>query len=529
MPTRKYNAVRGRVRPRATALVVIASAASWAIPGSPAGASQPGWKANASAAAGSTLVVALPTGPSTLDPQGNGLLANRLTWDLAYQCLLNTTNSGQIVPELATGYTASTNGLHYVFTLRQGVQFQNGDPFNSSDVVYTFNRLFKVGAAAETVLFSNYKSVTALGPYKVEFNLSAPNAGFAATMASPQAYGCAIIDEKAGQSGELTNRMVGTGPWEQTSYSPNEEMTLTRFANYWGPKTAAANLDVLYVPVATTEVTDLEAGKVDLLVAPEPAIVSLKGDQAVQTVAVSSDNVVGLQLNNDAAPFNKVDARRAVSVALNRAALGQIAYAGGAVPTGPVPPSYSWATPLSKLPYSLYNPTQAKQLLTDAGYPHGVSVTMKYITSYDWGTNALMQQVAQQLGAVGIKVTLVPQDVATWAKQVIFSTNYQIGWNEFAYYSDPYTYVQLEANRYGAGVGPIPPALNALQNAALSASPSGFTAAINKITEWQYENAFPNINLVALDTYAAYLKAHVSNVQVLSSGSTQYLAQVKVS
>ena len=433
------------------------------------------------------------------------------------------------MPELATGYTASANGLHYIFTLRQGVQFQNGDPFNSSDVVYTFNRLFKVGAAAEQVLFSNYKSVAALGPYKVEFNLSAPNAGFAASMASPQSYGCAIVDEKAGQSGELTNRMVGTGPWEQTSYSANEEMTLTRFANYWGPKTAAANLDVLYVPLATTEVTDLEAGKIDLLVAPEPAIVSLKGDKDVQTVAVSSDNVVGVQLNNDAAPFNKVDVRRAFSVALNRAALAQVAYAGGAVPTGPVPPSYSWATPLSKLPYSLYNPTEAKQLLTEAGYPHGVSVTMKYISSYDWGTNALMQQMAQQLGAVGINVTLVPQDVATWAKQVIFTTDYQIGWNEFAYYSDPYTYVQLEANRYGKGVGPIPPQLAALQNAALSASPAGFTAAINRITYWQYENAYPNINLVALDTYAAYLKAHVSNVDVLSSGSTQYLAQVKVS
>ena len=511
------------------AIVAMATAASLVMGPGSAGAVPLRWVPNASTATSSTLVVALPTGPSTLDPQGNGLLANRVTWDLAYQCLLNTTNSGQIVPELATGYTASANGLHYIFTLRQGVQFQNGDPFNSSDVVYTFNRLFKVGAAAEQVLFSNYKSVAALGPYKVEFNLSAPNAGFAASMASPQSYGCAIVDEKAGQSGELTNRMVGTGPWEQTSYSANEEMTLTRFANYWGPKTAAANLDVLYVPLATTEVTDLEAGKIDLLVAPEPAIVSLKGDKDVQTVAVSSDNVVGVQLNNDAAPFNKVDVRRAFSVALNRAALAQVAYAGGAVPTGPVPPSYSWATPLSKLPYSLYNPTEAKQLLTEAGYPHGVSVTMKYISSYDWGTNALMQQMAQQLGAVGINVTLVPQDVATWAKQVIFTTDYQIGWNEFAYYSDPYTYVQLEANRYGKGVGPIPPQLAALQNAALSASPAGFTAAINRITYWQYENAYPNINLVALDTYAAYLKAHVSNVDVLSSGSTQYLAQVKVS
>ena len=95
---------------------------------------------NAAAAGGPTLVVALSTGPSTFDPQGNGLLANRLTWDLAYQCLLNTTNAGVIVPELATKYTVSSNGLHYIFTLEAGRSFQNGDPFNSSDVVYTFNR-----------------------------------------------------------------------------------------------------------------------------------------------------------------------------------------------------------------------------------------------------------------------------------------------------------------------------------------------------------------------------------------------------
>lgn len=523
--------MRIRLRARKGIVVCVAAAASLALlvaPGLTAGA-VPLRAAASDAASASTLVVALPTGPSTLDPQGNGLLANRLTWDLAYQCLLNTTNSGQIVPELATGYTVSSNGLHYVFTLRQGVQFQNGDVFNSSDVVYTFHRMFTVGAAAERVFFTNYKSVTALGAYKVEFNLSAPNAGFAAVMASPQAYPCAIVNEQAGESGELTSRMVGTGPWEQTSYSPNADIEFSRFANYWGPKAASANLTVLYVPSPTTEVADLESGKVDLLVAPEPAIKSLESNGAVQTVAVSSDNVVGLQLNNFAKPFNSLDVRRAFSVALNRSELAQVAYAGGAVPTGPVPPSYSWATPLSKLPYSQYDPTEAKKLLSEGGYPNGVNVTMKYITSYDWGTNALMQLVALQLDAVGINVTLVPQDVATWAKQVIFTTDYQIGWNEFAYYSDPFSYVQIEANRYGPGVGPILPGLVALQNAALSASKSGFLPAINRITYWQYENAYPNINLVALDTYAAYLKSRVSNVHVLSSGSTQYLAAVKVS
>jgi ABC-type transport system substrate-binding protein len=319
--------------------------------------------------------------------------------------------------------------------------------------------------------------------------------------------------------------MVGTGPWEQVSYSPNNSLTLKRFTGYWGPKTATANLEVLYVPVSSTEVTDLEAHKVDLIVATEAAIASLKGVRGVKTTAVSSDTVAGLQLYTHAAPFNNVDVRRAVAVAVNRSALAAVAYDGGASPSGAVPPSYSWSTPFSKLAYASYDPAEAKKLLSEGGYPHGLSVTLKYITGYDWGTNSLVQQVASELGAVGINVTLVPLDVAAWVQATVTTGDYQIGWNEYSSYSNPYLYVSIQPN---PGRGSVPPALVKLQNEALSSSPAGFEAGINRITAWQFDNAWPNVNLLALDTYAAYL-AGVSNVNVQSSGSTQYLAEVKVS
>jgi len=480
-----------------------------------------------SAASSSTLTVALPTAPATLDPQANPLLANRLTWALSYQCLLDTTNSGAIVPELATSYSVSKNKLHYVFNLRHGVKFQNGDVFTSADVVYTFRRLFKTGSPTIQAVFTNYKSVVALGLYRVEFNLSAPNAGFAASMASPEVFGCAILNEQAGRSGRLSTHMVGTGPWEQVSYSPDASITLRRFTGYWGAKTAAAKLVVLYVPVSSTQVTDLEAHKVDLIVSTEPAIASLKGVRGVKTTAVSSDTVVALQLNAHVKPFNNVNVRRAVALAVDRSALATVAYSKGATPSGPVPPSYGWTTPLSKLPYASYNPGEARKLLRKAGYPHGVSVTLKYITGYDWGTNALTEQVASELGEVGIHVTLVPLDTTAWLQEEITKDNYQIGWNEYASYSNPYTYVQIQSNRIGPGKGNIPPALAKLQDEALDASPSGFDGAINRIVHWQFEYAYPNVNLIALDTFAAYLN-NVTNVHVQSSGSTQYLASVKV-
>ena len=176
---------------------------------------------------------------------------------------------------LATSYSVSHNGLVYTFNLRHGVTFSNGEPFTSADVVYTFTRLFTTGSPSLRAIFPTYGSVSALGPYTVQFHLKSPDFGFIYANADPDAYACNILSKTAGQSGSLATKMVGTGPWEQVAYQPDSYIKMTRFDNYWGQKAKMANLELLYVPESTSQITDLQAGTVDLMEPTAAGVASL--------------------------------------------------------------------------------------------------------------------------------------------------------------------------------------------------------------------------------------------------------------
>ncbi len=487
------------------------------------GASPARTSVNASSAAATTIVFAETIPPATLDPQASNLQGDRLTWSLSYECLLTTSNSGAVQPALATGYSVSHGGLVYTFHLRHGVYFHNGQLFTSADVVYTFNRLFTTGTPSLRATFPTYSSVKAVGPYSVQFTLKSPDFGFVNANADPDADGCNIVNKTAGQSGALATKMVGTGPWEQVSYQPDSYIKLTRFNQYWGQKTKTANLEVLYVPESTSQTTDLQAGTVDIMEPTPAGVASLSRAANITVKTVPSDVTVFLEINESQTPFNNVDLRRAASVALNRTALAKIAYSGAAVPSGYLPPNYGWATPVNKLPYSQYNPTEAKHLMVEAGYPHGVPITLKYISNYDFGTNSLVVQMASELNAVGFKTTLVPMEVAAWLDDTNTKQDYQLNWNEQSYYPDPYFYVNVPSRRVPP---PVLAPVQALQEKTLAAtSVSAYEADINALQNEEANLVYPTITLLAEKAYVAY-RTDVSGVDVGPSGSLGFLANV---
>jgi peptide/nickel transport system substrate-binding protein len=442
---------------------------------------------------------------------------------------MTTSPSGAIEPQLATSYTVSTNGLVYTFHLRHNVYFQNGQLLTSADVAYTFQRLFSTGSPSLREVFPTYQSVRAIDSYTVDFTLSSAAAGFALAMASPIDFGCAIINKQAAEAGGLAAKIVATGPWTQVSYEPNVQIILTRNTHYWGTETKAARLDVQWVPEGTTQVTDLEAGRVDLISPSKSGADSLAGAADITVKAISSDTTIFLMLNANAAPFNNLDVRRAVALALDRSALAKIAYAGGAVPSGYVPPSYAWGTPISTLPYSQYNPTEAKQLLSEAGYPNGLTTTIKYIDNYEPGTNALLAQMQSELAAVGISAQLVPLQAAAWIAGTNTNADFGLSWNEQGYYADPYLYVAVSSYRIGPGKGEVPAALQALITKALDAQTiQSYEQGLNAVGSYEASQVYPQITLLAKKAYVAY-RTDLSGVSVAASGSLTFLANVSKS
>ena len=479
-----------------------------------------------------TLTVAETVPPPTLDPYASSLESTEAELALSYQCLMQTSPSGVLQPALATSYTLSANHRTYTYTLRQHVHFQNGQLLTSTDVVYSYHRLFKSGSPTWTGLYTNFKgNVTAEGPHKVVFKLTAPNAGFPLLLASPVVQSCAILSHTAGAAGGLATKMVGTGPWRQVAYTPDVSLTLKRYADYWGTKTALPNLKLLFIPDSSTQVADFEAGSVDIMMPPESAVSGLKADANAVVKVTPSANTSVLAFNTDAPPFNNVDVRRAVAVALNRTALAQLAYGGVATPTSLIPPEYSWGTPLASLPYSTYNPTEAKQLLADAGYPNGVTATLQYITGYDYGIDALMTAEQSELAAVGINVTLVPETTAAWVANEITSYTgtvpFTMGWNEGPYWADPALYVSVFSFMYGPGKGALPAELTTLTNRALAApNTKAFESDINALEKYEDNIVYPTMGLFTLNDFVAYQKG-ITGVSVPISGSTAFLANVK--
>lgn len=475
------------------------------------------------------ISIAETTNPATLDPQTSPLEADNSELDLSYQCLMQTSLSGQLEPALATGYTESKNKLAYTFDLRRGVKFSDGEPLTSADVVFSYHRLWTVGSPTFRELYNNFDDgVVADGPYKVIFKLTAPNAGFPEVLGNPIVGACAILSKKAVQAGGVATKMVGTGPWEQVSYTPDVSLTMKRNPSYWGVKTKSPSLKMLFIPQASTQLADFRSGAVDIIAPPESEVSDLKSDSQATVKQVASASSPRLEFNVGAAPFNNVDVRRAVALAINRKALVEVAYDGAAIPSSFFPPGFSWEPSLTSLPNSTYNASEAKQLLKAAGYPNGVKITIQYITSYDFGTNALMAQIESELDAVGFKVTLVPEQTATWVQKTLTTyTDFTLGWNEAPYQVDPALYVVPFGFEYGKGRGgPIPPKLQSLLTTAFDASSTAtFDRDLSVVERYEDGIVYPSLPLLALKNYVAYRNG-LTGVTVPMSGATTYLTNV---
>ncbi|WP_161500939.1 ABC transporter substrate-binding protein [Embleya scabrispora] len=466
------------------------------------------------------LVVGETTAPSTLDPQGSGLYADRFAWQLSYECLYTTTADGRVEPALATGYRGSPDGLTYTFTLRPGVRFGNGDPLTADDVVYSFDRLRKSPTGIADEVFPTLKSVREIDDATVEFTLGKPDAGFINNMANPLVWGCAIMSRRAATTTNSAVTMVGTGPWKQTSYRANSRLQLERNEDYWGRKTAAPALSVLYIPNIATQVANLQADKIDLMFPDTASAGALKGRRDVILDRVETDSTIFLQVNNLSKPLDNPLVRQAVALSIDRRELADGAYRGGARPSGYFP-SATWAPTVDQLPNSGPDPARAKELLTQAGFPQGFATTLMYISGYDPGTDNMMTLMQDQLARVGIKVKLLPLEPAAWGAKLT-KPDYDLSWNAQSYYPNSLQYVLPAEGRQG----PTPPSLQQLIDDARGAVEQPvFQRNLVKIAEHEATLVYPTVTLLALDMFAGY-RDTLAHVAVPPSQSRAFLADV---
>lgn len=368
-----------------------------------------------SGAGSSTLVIANAVRVDTLDPEANSV--NESIWmdQNLYSRLLqpNATGTG-LLPDLATSWNIAADGLTYTFHLR-AAKFSNGSPVTASDVVFSIDRSRKF-AGGWGFLLTPVKAITAANSRTVVITLSSKHAPLLADLAM-YAYSIVPAGLVQSQGKAFFQHPVGSGPFYVTSYSPDSEVDLARNPYFYGTKPAISKIRYLIVPNDNTRVLMLESKKADVIENPPGNLTSqIDKTPGLHVNLFPSTRVDFIQLDEHYGPFKNLAVRQALNYAIDRNAIVKLAYQGDAIPGASFMPYKMQYFDSSISPYP-YDPAKAKQLLAQAGYPHGFK-TFLITVSGDVAGQAEAVVLKSELAQVGITVSIQAYELLTaYAKE----------------------------------------------------------------------------------------------------------------
>lgn len=385
------------------------------------------------AAPSGVLKVGLDETNVTLDPAESHAVEDGQVEDQIFNSLLTVTPSGKLEPGLATGWNVSKNGLVYTLRLRRGVTFSDGTPFNAQAVVFNLKRVLNPATASPRAsLLGPVASVTGVSDYEVQIRLKTPYAPLLDGLAeAPGFMSSPTAIKKWGK--DYGEHPVGTGPYELKSWIPGGDVTLVANQHYWQkglPKMAK----IVFVPIVNSEsmVTALNTGEIDIADTVDPAVISEVNASVAKAERLPSLGFFMLNINQKAAPFNNIWARRALAYAINRNVVNKVVFNGTATPGYSEFSPTSWAyDPNLKMPQS---DALAKEALVKAGMPKGFTATLQIQNAPIFITFA--QVLQSELAAVGIHLKIDTLDEASYLNN-LNSGNYQLDYVDDSGSLDP--------------------------------------------------------------------------------------------
>lgn len=356
-------------------------------------------------------------GPVTsLDPYSSLLgSGDGMSYQALYNSLVEVTLEGEVVPELASEWAISDDGLTYTFTLVDGVMFHDDTPLDAEAVKWNIERYMAEGSTHTNAdRLRVIESIEVSDATTIAFTLGAPNAPFLSTLS-----GCPIVSptavEALGEDFQLQG--VGSGPFRFESWTPGSAATFVRNENYWEiapdgePFPYLDGLVVDGVPDDSVRLLNLRSGEFELNERLSPRDVSTIGsDPGIEIVETTLATSYLVAMNVTKAPFDNQVLRQAVSAAIDRAAvIDNISFGTGYTSSFAFPKG-SWF--FIEDPAPVFDTEQSRTLLAEAGYPDGIDVTLTIINRPI--DNQISQIVKSQLDAVGIRTTIEVLERTTW-------------------------------------------------------------------------------------------------------------------
>lgn len=383
----------------------------------------------AGVAAAETLIVASPQVPEGFD--GDALKAH--TQNVVVQTYENLVVYGKkevdgrlindpstVEPHLAESWTVSEDGKTWVFKLREGIMSPHGNELTADDVEWSWAKSFDQKRTGNFIArVSNVEGVKAVSKYEVAFTLNAPSSIFlkALTLYVPGIYDSTKMKEHATSEDPwalewIQSNTAGFGAYHLDDLRPDDQAVFVANPNYF---LGAPHFDrVIYkeVPSEASRVTLLKTGQVHLIDRPSiQKVVDLQNDPNVRVDRASGRSIASARMNPTCEPFDDVRVRQAINFAVDKDALNTAVFAGQAdIAKSIVPPIVDGYNP-DHYQYD-YNLEKARELLTEAGYPDGISepIELLYADAF-WHQEPIAIQIADQLKKVGINIQ--PKRVTT--------------------------------------------------------------------------------------------------------------------
>jgi len=360
------------------------------------------------------LIIMQTEAPRTMDPADHTETYTTAVLNPIYESLTCFDQQLNIVPQLATSWNSSPDGITWTVNLRPNVRFHDGTPFNAQSVLASFNRILDIkrGLAGASNVRRAVASVEAANPLTVIFHLKAPFAAFPHLLAITS-----IISPAADHDGSLSLHPVGTGPYRFAEWKTGEYVREVRNENYWGPKPAAAEIKWMWTTEPALMNMAIQAGEVDA-VNPLPPMFAdaLQHNTRIRLLKGKSSAVFWVALNTHYKPLSDVRVRRALNYATDRINLvrSQLRNYGqpAASPLGPATANYS--PDIQGYPFDL---TKAQALMNQAGYPDGFSMNIAVLENQANFAEALQAMWSQ----IHVQVTIQKLESGTFA-QVIFGS-----------------------------------------------------------------------------------------------------------
>lgn len=399
------------------------------------------------------LIVAQGTETSTLDAHGVHSTPEAIITEHIYDGLVTIDQVGKIIPRLATRWEVTSDGLRWTFYLRDDAVFQDGTPFNAEAVKDNVERLINpdIDVPLRTYV-SMMDHAEVVDDYTVTIVLKYPHAPFLARMSASCSL---LVSPTAAEKGQayLAEHPSGTGPYKLVEWIKGERLILERFDDYWGERPYYDEIIFRVVPEDATRLMMLEAGDVDIIVRPPVAdIPRIEANPDFVVIKKPSTRTIYVAMNTQWGPLKNKKVRQAFNYAIDEEAIvGAILKGLGSVMDSPAIPAMFGYKSVGAYQY---DPDKARELLAEAGYPNGFSVTLmapkgRYLMDYE-----TTQAIQSYLIDVGIDCKLGTMEWVTyinWVRKPIEETEIQmamLGWGSWILDADQQLYPMFHSSQW---------------------------------------------------------------------------------